>query len=147
MIRSACICVALGLAAAASTALATPARPEPVMMTDAQMDNVTGGVDGILTIVLQDSFNGWIVDFGGRPGNGIAKGMENTRNPHSSASAGDSSSNTFLFQVNVIADVNAAIAGGDATAGQVVGTQTITSIVPMPTQTLTQSASARAHGK
>jgi hypothetical protein len=147
MIR--CIFVALGLAAAGSTALAAqPAKPQPALMTDAQMDNVTAG---LLTIVFQDSFNDWNVDFGGgaggkaagkaHPGNGSAKGWEHGKgNPHraDSASNGASSSkhnNTFLFQVNIAANVNAAIAGGDATAGQSVGTQTITTTVP--TQTLT----------
>jgi hypothetical protein len=117
-------------------------------MTDAQMDNVTAG---LLTIVFQDSFNDWNVDFGGsaggqaagkaHPGNGSAKGWESGKgNPHrtDSASTGASSSkhnSTFLFQVNIAANVNAAIAGGDATAGQSVGTQTITTTVP--TQTLT----------
>jgi hypothetical protein len=158
MIRFAPVCVALGFAAAGSTALAAPTRPQPAMMTDALMDNVTAGAlgDGLLTIVFQDSFNDWSVDFGGKnggnaaakapfPGNGTPKGWENGKgNPHSvnSASSGSSTSsqsNTFLFQVNVIADVNAAIAGGDATAGQSAGTQTITATVPMPTQTLAAS--------
>jgi hypothetical protein len=92
MIRSACIVVALGLAAAGSTALAAPAKPEPVMMTDAQMDDVTAGD---LTIVFQNSFNNWTIGSG-------------------------------VFVVNFIANVNTAIAnGGNATAGQSVGTQTI----------------------
>lgn len=155
MNRFAPIFVAVGFAAAGSTALAAqPAKPQPALMTDAQMDNVTAGV---LTIVFQDSFNEWSVDFGGspgggnagakasHPGNGSPKGWEHGKgNPHrdGSASNGASSSNqnnTFLFQVNLIADVNAAIAGGDATAGQSVGTQTITATVPMPTSTLTAS--------
>jgi hypothetical protein len=92
MIRSACIVVALGLAAAGSAALAAPAKPEPVMMTDAQMDDVTAGD---LTIVFQNSFNNWTIGSG-------------------------------VFVVNFIANVNTAIAnGGNATAGQSVGTQTI----------------------
>ena len=151
MIRFACMSVALGLAAAGSTALAAqPAKPQPALMTDAQMDNVTAG---LLTIVFQDSFNDWSVDFGASPGGakasfagkGAAKGWEHGKgNPHRAGSVSNGASptdqnNTFLFQVNVIADVNAAIAGGDATAGQSVGTQTITATVPMPTQTLMAS--------
>jgi hypothetical protein len=101
MIRSTCIFVALGLAAAGSTALAA-AKPGPVMMTDAQMDNVSAGD---LTIVIQNSFNNW--------------------------SIGDA-----VFVVNFIANVNTATAiGGDATAGQSVGTQTITTTFPVPTST------------
>ena len=137
MNRFACIFVALGLAAAGSTALA---KPEPVLMTDAQMDNVTAG---FLTIVIQDSFNNWTIDLGGTVGdssagkaafrgNGSAKGWEHGKgNPHASggASNGGSSSkhgDTFLFTVNIAANVNTAIAGGDATAIQVVGTTTQT---------------------
>ena len=59
MIRSACIVVALGLAAAGSSAFA--AKPEPVMMTDAQMDNVTAGD---LTVIFQNSFNNWTISSG-----------------------------------------------------------------------------------
>ena len=142
MNRFACIFVALGLAAAGSTALAAqPAKPEPALMTDAQMDNVTAG---LLTIVFQDSFNNWTVNLDGdsaagstagkaaHPGNGSAKGWEHGKgNPHASggASNGASSSkhgDTFLFTVNIAANVNTAIAGGDATAIQVVGTTTQT---------------------
>jgi hypothetical protein len=102
MIRSTCIFVALGLAAAGSTALAAPANSGPVMMTDAQMDSVAAGD---LTIVVQNSFNNW--------------------------SIGDA-----MFVLNFIANVNTATAnGGDATAGQSVGTQTITTTFPMPTST------------
>jgi hypothetical protein len=102
VIRSTCIFVALGLAAAGSTALASPAKAGPVMMTDAQMDNVAAGD---LTILIQNSFNNW--------------------------SIGDA-----VFVVNFIANVNTATAnGGDATAGQSVGTQTITTTFPMPTST------------
>jgi hypothetical protein len=102
MIRSTCIFVALGLAAAGSTALAAPAKAGPVMMTDAQMDSVAAGD---LTIVIQNSFNNW--------------------------SVGDA-----VFVVNFIANVNTATAiGGDATAGQSVGTQTITTTFPTPTST------------
>jgi hypothetical protein len=102
MIRSTCIFVALGLAAAGSTALAAPAKSGPVTMTDAQMDSVAAGD---LTIVIQNSFNNW--------------------------SIGDA-----VFVVNFIANVNTATAiGGDATAGQSVGTQTITTTFPTPTST------------
>jgi hypothetical protein len=98
MIRSACIVVALGLAAAGSTALAAPAKPEPVMMTDAQMDNVTAGD---LTIVFQNSFNNWTIGSG-------------------------------AVVVNFIANVNTATAtGGNATAGQTVGTQTVSTTLTM----------------
>ena len=58
MNRFACT-FAFGLAAAASTALA--AQPEPVMMTDAQMDNVTAGD---LTVIFQNSFNNWTISSG-----------------------------------------------------------------------------------
>jgi len=113
MIRSACIVVALGLVAAGSTAFATSAKPEPLMMTDAQLDNVTAGD---LTVIIANSFNNWTVD-------------------------------NLTFVVNVIANVNTAIAGGDASAGQSVGTQTITTIVPAPTQTVTQAVKVHGHGK
>jgi hypothetical protein len=109
MIRSTCIFVALGLAG--STALAAPAKSGPVMMTDAQMDNVAAGD---LTIFIQNSFNNW--------------------------SIGDA-----VFVVNFIANVNTATAnGGDATAGQSVGTQTITTTFPMPTST---TSTLTGHGK
>src|ERR671914_2886570 len=140
MNRFACIFVAFGLAAAGSTALAASAKPQPMLMTDAQMDNVTAG---LLTIVFQDSFNNWTINLDDSaatstasktalPRNGNAKGWEHGKgNPHQSASAskGASSSkhgDTFLFTVNIAANVNAAIAGGDATAIQTVGTQTQT---------------------
>lgn len=58
MLRSACIVAAL-VAATASSAFAAPAKPEPVMMTDAQLDNVTAGD---LTIVIANSFNNWNVN-------------------------------------------------------------------------------------
>ena len=57
MNRLACISVALGLAAGASTALA--AKPQPALMTDAEMDNVTAG---LLTVLVQDSLNNWDLD-------------------------------------------------------------------------------------
>ena len=111
MIRSTCIFVALGLAAAGSTALAAPASG-PLMMTDAQMDDVTAGE---LTIVFQNSFNNWNIGSG-------------------------------VFVVNFIANVNTAIAnGGDATAGQSVGSQTITTTLPMPRSTT--STLTGGHGK
>ena len=111
MIRSTCIFVALGLAAAGSSALAAPGKAGPVMMTDAQMDGVAAGD---LTIIIQNSFNNW--------------------------SIGDA-----LFVVNFIANVNTATAnGGDATAGQSVGSQTITTTFPTPTST---TSALSGHGK
>jgi hypothetical protein len=56
MNRFACIFVALGLAAAGSTALAA----QPALMTDAQMDNVTAGADGgLVDVLIKDSLNNW----------------------------------------------------------------------------------------
>jgi hypothetical protein len=61
MNRIACIFVALGLAAAGSAALAAePAKPQPAMMTDAQMDNVTGG--GLIDVIIMDNLNNLGVD-------------------------------------------------------------------------------------
>ena len=57
MNRFACIFVAFGLAAAGSTALA--AKPQPALMTDAEMDNVTAG---LVTVLIQDSLNNWDLD-------------------------------------------------------------------------------------
>jgi hypothetical protein len=59
MNRIAYIFVALGLAASGSAALA--AKPQPAMMTDAEMDNVTAGAlgDGLVTVIVQDSLNNW----------------------------------------------------------------------------------------
>jgi hypothetical protein len=57
MNRVACICVALGLATAGSAALA--AQPQPAVMTDAEMDNVTAG---LVTVLIQDSLNSWDLD-------------------------------------------------------------------------------------
>jgi hypothetical protein len=95
LIRSASIVVAFGLAAAGSSAFA--AKPEPLMMTDAQMDNVTAGD---LTIIFQNSFNNWTIGSG-------------------------------VFVVNFIANVNTAIAnGGNASAGQSVGAQSISLTLP-----------------
>jgi hypothetical protein len=56
MNRIACIFVALGLAAAGSTALAA----EPTMMSEAQMDNVTGG--GLIDAIIMDNLNNLGVD-------------------------------------------------------------------------------------
>ena len=53
MNRFACILAALTLAGAGSTALA--AKPEPVTMTEAQMDNVTGG--GLIDVIIMDNLN------------------------------------------------------------------------------------------
>ena len=58
MNRVVCTFVAFGLAAAASTApAAEPAKPQPALMTDAQMDNVTGG--GVLDVLVLNSLNDW----------------------------------------------------------------------------------------
>ena len=56
MNRIACIFVALGLAAAGSSALAA----EPMMMTDAQMENVTGG--GLIDVIIANNLNNLSVD-------------------------------------------------------------------------------------
>ena len=56
MNRLACSLVALGLAAAGSSAFAAePAKSQPVMMSDAQMDNVTGG--GLIDVIVMDNLN------------------------------------------------------------------------------------------
>jgi hypothetical protein len=98
MNRFACIFVAFGLAAAGSTALAAqPAKAQPAVMTDAQMDNVTAGAlgDGLVTVVLQDSLNNWNLDI------------------------------ALKLQANVAANVNAGVAlVGSASAQQLIGTQT-----------------------
>jgi hypothetical protein len=61
MNRIARIFVAFGLAAAASTALAAePAKPQPALMTDAQMDNVTAG--GVLDVLVVNSLNDWSIN-------------------------------------------------------------------------------------
>jgi hypothetical protein len=124
MTRIACIFVALGLTAAASTALAAqPAKSGPVQMTDAQMDEVTAGE---LIIVFQDSFNNLTINFGsGGGGNGLAKGWENGKgNQHESDSAVSLSKhgrNLFLT-LNIITNVD--------TAGQPAGTQTVALTMP-----------------
>jgi hypothetical protein len=96
--RIASIFVAFGLAAAGSTALAAePAKPQPMMMTDAQMDNVSAGAlgDGLVTVVVQDSLNNWNLDI------------------------------ALKLQANVAANVNAGVAlVGSASAQQLIGTQT-----------------------
>ena len=56
MNRVASFVVALGLAAAGSTALAA----EPAMMTEAQMENVTGG--GLIDAIIMDNLNNLGVD-------------------------------------------------------------------------------------
>jgi len=58
MNRFACIFVALGLATAGSTALA--AESQPMMMTDAQMDEVTGG--GLIDVIIANNLNNLKVD-------------------------------------------------------------------------------------
>jgi hypothetical protein len=59
MNRIACVFAAFGLAAAGSTALAAePANPQ--LMTDAQMDNVTGG--GLVDVIIANNFNNLSVD-------------------------------------------------------------------------------------
>jgi hypothetical protein len=50
--------VAFSLAAAGSTAFA--AKPEPTLMTETEMDNVTAG--NLLTVVVADSLNNWDLD-------------------------------------------------------------------------------------
>ena len=61
MNRIAIFVVAFGLAATGSTALAAdPAKPQPAMMTEAQMDNVTGG--GLIDAIIIDNLNNLGVD-------------------------------------------------------------------------------------
>ena len=103
MTRYACIFVALGLATAASTALAAQPGKSPVQMTDAQMDDVTAGE---LIIVFQDSFNDLTINFGGGGGNGLAKGWESGKgNPHKDLAPSPVSlskhGQTLVFTVNV----------------------------------------------
>src|SRR5919106_6362463 len=105
MTRTACILVALGLTAAASTALAAqPGKSQPVQMTDAQMDDVTAGE---LIIVFQDSFNNLTINFGrGGGGNGLAKGWESGKgNPHKDLAPSPVSlskhGQTVVFTVNI----------------------------------------------
>jgi hypothetical protein len=58
MNRVARIFVAFGLAAAASTALA--AKPPPAQMTEAQMDEVTGG--GVVDVLVSNALNDWTIN-------------------------------------------------------------------------------------
>jgi hypothetical protein len=58
MNRIARIFVAFGLAAAASTALA--AKPAPAQMSDAQMDEVTGG--GVVDVLVTNALNDWTIN-------------------------------------------------------------------------------------
>jgi hypothetical protein len=61
MNRFARICIAFGVAAAASTAFAAePAKPQATLMSEAEMDSVTAG--NILTVVVTDSLNNWDLD-------------------------------------------------------------------------------------
>jgi hypothetical protein len=112
MTRTACILVALGLTTAASTALAAqPGKSQPVQMTDAQMDDVSGGE---LIIVLQDSLNNLTINFGGGGGNGLAKGWESGKgNPHKDLAPSPVSvskhAQTVVFTVNI--NVNTASGG------------------------------------
>ena len=110
MTRFACILVALGLATAASTALAAQPGKSPVQMTDAQMDDVTAGE---LIIVFQDSLNNLTINFGGGGGNGLAKGWESGKgNPHKDLAPSPVSMSkhgqTVVFTVNI----NVNTAGG-----------------------------------
>ena len=93
MNRIASVCIAFGLAAVASTALA--AKSEPVMMTDAQMDNVTAGDGGLITVNVTDALNNWNLDL------------------------------ALKVQANVLANVNAGVAlVGSAQAQQGILSQT-----------------------
>ena len=58
MNRVARIFVAFGLAAAASTALA--AKPPPAQMTEAQMEEVTGG--GVVDVLVTNALNDWTIN-------------------------------------------------------------------------------------
>ena len=61
MNRFASIFVAVGLTAAGPTALAAqPAKSQPVLMSDAQMDNVTGA--GLIDVLVVDSLNNWNIN-------------------------------------------------------------------------------------
>jgi hypothetical protein len=95
MNRIAYIFVALGLAASGSATLA--AKPQPAMMTDAEMDNVTAGAlgDGLVTVIVQDSLNNWNLSL------------------------------ALKVQANVAANVNAGVSLiGAASAEQLIGSQT-----------------------
>ena len=61
MNRFASIFVAVGLTAAGPTALAAqPAKSPPVLMTETQMDNVTGA--GLIDVLVVDSLNNWNIN-------------------------------------------------------------------------------------
>ena len=127
MNRCARICLALGLAVAGSSAFA--AKPGPVMMTDAQLDDVTAGD---LVIVFQDSLNNLTINVGNVGGNGNARGWEHGRGHgrwSDSASSGVSTTRhgqIVYVTVNIITNVNVP----DATAGQTVTTQTVALTMP-----------------
>src|SRR5918993_487746 len=111
MPRFACIFVALGLATAASTALAAQPGKSPVQMSDAQMDDVTAGE---LIIVFQDSLNNLTINFGGGGGNGLAKGWQSGNgNPHKDLAPSPVSMSkhgqTVVFTINI--NVNTASGG------------------------------------
>ena len=53
--RFACIYFALGLAGAGSAALAAEPASQPVMMSDAEMDNVAAG--GLINVIITDNLN------------------------------------------------------------------------------------------
>jgi len=126
MIRSACIFVAFGLAAAGSTAFAAPAGPEPMMMTDAQLDNVTAGD---LIIVFQDSLNNLTIDLG-KVNNGSAKGwQQGNGNPHQSDSSSGVVTSKHAQSVYVTVNIIANVTTADASAGML-GTQTVALTAP-----------------
>ena len=59
--RLACMFVALSLAGAGSTALAAePAKSQPVMMSDAEMDNVAAG--GLIDVIIANNLNNLAVN-------------------------------------------------------------------------------------
>ena len=95
MNRIARIFSAFSLAAAASTAFA--AKPQPALMTEAELDHVTAGAlgDGLVTVIVQDSLNNWNLDL------------------------------ALKVQANVAANVNAGVSLiGMAQAEQMIGSQT-----------------------
>ena len=98
MKRSAFVFAVLGSVAAASPALAAPpAKPQPALMTEADMDNVTAGAlgDGLVTVIVQDSLNNWNLSL------------------------------ALKVQANVAANVNAGVSLiGSASAEQLIGSQT-----------------------
>jgi hypothetical protein len=98
MDRSAFAFVVFGLVTAASPALAAPpAKPQPALMTEAEMDHVTAGAlgDGLVTVIVQDSLNSWNLSL------------------------------ALKVQANVAANVNAGVSLiGMAQAEQLIGSQT-----------------------